>query len=911
MAPVSFPGWGMQELRTVELPEVDRPLREDVRRLGALVGELLAEQLGAAFLDEVESIRGAAIRRRERGARTDLLADALAGHAPARAEQLTRAFSTYFQVVNAAERVHRVRRRREYERAGAAPQPGGLRAVLAELRDAGVGSADLAAWLARLDIEPVFTAHPTEAVRRSLLEKEQAMVRALAADIDGDRTPRERAGDWGAVRMALTAGWQTAEHSNVRPAVADEIEHVGFYLMDVLYRVVPVFYETLEAALAETYGHAVAVPPLLRFASWVGGDMDGNPNVGADTVTESLATQRAAVMERHGVELGRLGRVLSQTLGCVAVDRTVVDRAEAYRGLQPEAAARLRPRHAEMPYRVLLYLMRARVQAAARAHAGGYANAGELSADLALIGASLRANRGEHAGLFRLRRLERRVQTFGFHLARLDVRQHAGVHARDVAQALGDADWSSRDAQAQALALAPYAAGSKQLAQPATGEVASVAAVFRVLAATRQRGDAAAIGAYVISMSRSAADVLAVLALARSAGLVEGGHVPLDIAPLFETVADLRAAPATLGSLLDDPVWRAHLAARGNRQLVMLGYSDSNKDGGILASRWALQRAQVELSELAQARGIELTYFHGRGGSVSRGGGKTERAVMAAPRGSVAGRLRVTEQGEVIHQKYGMRALALRTLEQTVGAVLRASTRPRPADPREAPWRDLMAGLAEAGRREYRGLVFEDPDFAEYFRAATPIDVIERLRIGSRPPRRAGAGSIDELRAIPWVFAWSQNRCNLPAWYGVGSALDAQAARGNVEAIAEMARDWPFFRTLLDDVDMVLAKSDLDIYERYSRLAGALHGRYFPRISVEFARTRAWMLKLKGASEPLEGDPRLARSIRLRNPYVDPMSLMQADLLARWRGAGRPEGELLAALVATVNGISRGVQNTG
>ena len=284
---------------------------------------------------------------------------------------------------------------------------------------------------------------------------------------------------------------------------------------------------------------------------------------------------------------------------------------------------------------------------------------------------------------------------------------------------------------------------------------------------------------------------------------------------------------------------------------------------------------------------------------------------MAAPRGSVAGRLRVTEQGEVIHQKYGMRALALRTLEQTVGAVLRASTRPRPADPREAPWRELMAGLADAGRREYRGLVFEDPDFADYFRAATPIDVIERLRIGSRPPRRAGAGSIDELRAIPWVFAWSQNRCNLPAWYGVGSALDAQAARGDAETIAGMARDWPFFRTLLDDVDMVLAKSDLDIYERYSRLAGALHGRYFPRIAVEFARTRAWMLKLKGASEPLEGDPRLARSIRLRNPYVDPMSLMQADLLARWRGAGRPDGELLSALVATVNGIARGVQNTG
>jgi phosphoenolpyruvate carboxylase len=900
----------MDELREVELHDTDKPLREDVRRLGALVGEMLAEQLGWGFLGEVESVRSAAIRRRELGASTDALADALARQQPAHAERLTRAFSTYFQMVNIAERVHRVRRRRSYEHAGAAPQPGGLRATMSELRDAAVTLEEVTAWLAKLDVEPVFTAHPTEAVRRSLLEKEQSIVRALVADLEGARTPGERTADRAVVRMALTAGWQTAEHSSVRPTVADELEHVSFYLVDVLYRVVPVFYETLETALFDVWGQRPPLPRVLRFATWVGGDMDGNPEVGAATVRQSLASMRTAVLSRYANDLSRMASLLSQSLGYADVDPRVLARADRYRVLLPDAAARLRPRHADMPYRNLLVLMRARVLASSRDGDGGYMGPDELAADLALIADSLAANRGGDAGLFALRRLQRRVQTFGFHLARLDVRQHAAVHARVVAAALAEPVWETLDTGEQVRRLAPAASGERPLAPAQDPESQAVVAVFAALAEARTRFGVDALGPYIISMSRSAADVLAVLALARGADLADDGAVPLDIAPLFETVDDLRAAPTTLTALLDDPVYAAHLARRG-RQLVMLGYSDSNKDGGILASRWALQRAQVELGELARARGVELVFFHGRGGSVSRGGGKAERAIVAAPRGSIAGRLRVTEQGEVIHQKYGMRALAVRTLEQTVGPVLRASVRPRPPEPREEDWRVLAGELAEEGRRAYRALVFDDADFSAYFRAATPIDVIERLRIGSRPPRRAGKGTIDELRAIPWVFAWSQNRCNLPAWYGVGLAAEVLAARGPEAGLAEMARDWPFFRTLLDDVDMVLAKSDMAIAERYSLLAGDLHARFFPRIRDEFERTLTWVLRLRGANRLLAGDRRLALSIRLRNPYVDPMSLLQADLLARWREAGRPDGPLLQALVATVNGISRGVQNTG
>ncbi|GAP65092.1 phosphoenolpyruvate carboxylase [Mizugakiibacter sediminis] len=901
----------MDESRDPGFLPHDAPLRADVHRLGAMVGDMLAEQIDQAFLDEVEAVRRAAIRRREAGEPPEILATRLRDLAPQHATALTRAFSAYFQMVNIAERVHRIRRRRDYQRAGAAPQPDGLHDVLLRLREAGVGLDELRAWLPRIAVEPVFTAHPTEAVRRSLLEKEQVMVRCLVADLDGQLTPGERAVQLAHLRTALTASWQTAEASPVRPDVQDEIDHLGFYLADVLYRVLPVFYETLETALREVYGDGLELPVLLRFGSWVGGDMDGNPNVDAGTIAATLRAQRALVLERYAADLAALGRLLSQSRGRAEVDAAIDARIADYRARLPEAFEAIRPRHRDMPYRVLLALMQARLRATAAGELRGYACADDFVADLALIAASLRAHKGVHAGWFGVRRLLWRARTFGFHLACLDVRQDARVHAQALAVALDDADWEMRDAAEQAHRLAPFAAGAATLpaAQDAVG--ARLDAVFTTLGEARAAHGDAGQGLYIISMAHSAADVLAVLALARRAGLGAGGAVPLDVAPLLETIDDLERGPAILGALLADPVYRAHLAARGDVQTVMLGYSDSGKDGGIVASRWALQRAQVELLEVARAAGVRLAFFHGRGGSISRGGGKTSRAVLASPRGSVGGRLRVTEQGEVIHRKYGIRALALRTLEQTVGAVLLASLRPRAADAREGGWREAMRVAAGAGREAYRALL-EDDGFVAYFRAATPIDVIERMTLGSRPPRRGAAdGGIDSLRAIPWVFAWTQNRAGLTGWYGVGRALERAAAAVGEARLQEMARAWPFFRTLLDDVEMMLAKSDLAIAERFSQLAGDLHARFFPRIAEEFARTVDWIARLKGTRTLLAEDPRLALSIRLRNPYVDPMSLIQADLLARWRATQRRDEALFAALVATVNGIAQGLQNTG
>ena len=904
----------MNAPRNLEFAAPDLPLRDDVRRLGALVGEMLAEQVSPAFLAEVEKVRTTAIARRQNGGSMEELTALLDGLSPAHAEQLVRAFSTYFQVVNIAERVHRIRRRRDYQRAGTGvPQPESLDHALRRLKDKGVEPAELGQWLEKIDIEPVFTAHPTEALRRALLEKEQIMVAALVDDLDGARTPGERAADMARFRTALTSAWQTADSSPVRPGVEDEREHVGFYLTEVLYRVMPVFYETLEHAIGETFGIATELPRLVRFGTWVGGDMDGNPNVDANTIRATLDAQRRAILGKYLNELQQLTKLLTQSTGVVAVDPEVLARVEQYRALLPAAAAAARPRHGDMPYRLLLDLMRARLQATLEDRSEGYDSPEEFAGDVDLIRQSLEHNRGIHAGWFQVRRLVWRLRTFGFHLARLDVRQESSVHARAVAAALGDEQWESRPAAEQAALLGPYAGGQQRL--PATDEATNqrLDAVFQALGDARRRHGTEALGAYIISMARSRADVLTVLALARRGGLVdETGQVPLDIAPLFETVDDLRHGPDTLRDLLADPVYRQHLAARGNVQMVMLGYSDSGKDGGIAASRWSLQRAQVELLQVAEEHGIRLTFFHGRGGSLSRGGSKTTRAVDASPRGSVDGRLRVTEQGEAIHRKFGIRALALRSLEQTTGAVLVSSIRPRPPEPREARWREVMDTVAEASSVAYRALVGA-PRFMDYFRSATPIDVIERMTLGSRPSRRLGEdAALSNLRAIPWVFAWSQARAVIPGWFGVGSGLQAAVERHGEEVLREMAADWPFFRTFLDDISMVLAKGDMGIAEMFSRLAGdELHAQFFPRIRDEHARTRDWVLRLNGHEFLLQHDQRLALSIRLRNPYVDPISVLQADLLRRWRASGREDDALLRALVASVNGVSQGVQNTG
>ncbi len=912
------------DLRSISFPEKDEPLRRDVHRLGRIVGEIIEEQAGRACYEAVEAARVSAIARREGDARAGAdLDQRLSGLEPRGVLELGRAFSTYFQAVNLAEQVHRVRRGRAYLRAGEA-QDGSTLATMEILAERGLDRSAASELIGRILVEPVFTAHPTEATRRIILEKQRRVAERLIDRLDPSRTPREERSLLARIRTELTTAWQTEEHPGQRPRVRDEAEHLLFYLSDVLYDVVPVLAELMDEAFDATYGpdggeERSAVTRLsvvtrlpVRFASWVGGDMDGNPNVGADTLIGTLARHREAILELYVNDLRSLARQLSQSRPDVEVSDELAKLRSDLEERFPETAGRIPPRQRNMPYRVALSLMRARLEASAADAERGYPGPTALVDDLLVVEESLRAKKGRHAGLWRVRRLRRRVEVFGFHFASLDVRQDGREYRDLMAELLDDPGWPGRPAAERVDRLRRLLGEEPGGGRAAlSGRAAEALEVFRAIGDARRRFGPDAVGPFIISMARDVGDVLTVLYLARRAGLASAdGTVPLDVAPLLETVPDLERAGDVLRALLDDPVYGPHLARRGNRQMVMVGYSDSSKDGGLFASRWSLRDAQSALAGVAGERGVALTVFHGRGGTVSRGGGKVENALRSAPRGSVNHRLRLTEQGEVIDTKYGLPGIALRELERMVGAVALHHT----AEPEAVPesWREAARAVAATSRRRYRELVYEDEGFHDFFRDATPIDVIERMTIGSRPAsRRAGEG-IEDLRAIPWVFAWTQNRILIPGWYGLGSGLTAAVERLGEEEAARMVRSWSFMGVLLDDVEMVLAKSDLGIGARYVERLSDDDGRaLFERVREEFERTVDLVVRLRGASDLLEEEATLRRSIRLRNPYVDPLSYMQVDLLQRWRAAARPEGSLYEALLETVHGIARGVKNTG
>lgn len=892
----------------IDFPPEHEPLRRDVRVLGAMVGEMLREQCGEALFGRVERARECAIARRGGELDFSVLREACGFHDPAPALDFVRAFAAWFRMVNLAEQVHRIRRSRDWARSES-PQPESLQAVMQALRDKGVDPAGLRHLVGALCIEPVLTAHPTEATRRSVLEKEQRMARYLIERFDAGLPPSEDRRLLDRVRMELTIAWQTAEQPEVRPTVADEAEHAHYYLANVLYRVAPVLHERLAEAIDAAWGDqvdALQLPTVLRFGSWVGGDMDGNPNVSGQTVLETLTEQRRQVISNYLREVQRLARLLSQTTDRVPVSDALVSLLAQYRACYPEVADSIPARYRNMPYRQLLAFVAHRLgRTLDDDPKAGYPDSAALLADLQCIAQSLRLNRGSHAGLFPTGRLCRRVQTFGFHLAALDLRVDSGDLHAAVGSLLGDSGWTDRTPSERSRRLLELIGG------------ASIARhcdhpVFRLVTAAakaHRRFGPDSVRALIVSMSRRADDLLAAWWVARCAGVE---HDRLSIVPLFETIDDLERAETVMGELLAIGAWRELLATQGGRQMVMLGYSDSNKDGGLVASRWALHHAQQRLVSLFGREGLDVVFFHGRGGSIGRGGGKTHNAILASPRRSVNGYLRVTEQGEVIHRKYALRPIALRNLEQMTGAVLEVMARDRQHDPGDdAAYLALMRELADRARRAYAALVHEDPDFVSYFREATPIDVIERMRLGSRPASRKPDAGLAGLRAIPWVFAWAQSRHALPGWFGLGSGLEAVAATHGRAMLDEMAQGWPFLATVLDDAEMAMAKADMEIAALYAGLAGKSGQRIFARIRDEFQRTRHWILELKGQQALLDSDPTLKRSILLRNPYVDPMSIVQVETLPRWRQGQRKDRRLEEVLVATVHGIAQGLQNTG
>jgi len=903
--------------QSIQFPVKDAALREDVHALGELIGETLRDQGGEAFLDLVEGDRlGAIVRREGAGAGESELQNRVQGRSPAAATDLTRAFSIWFMAVNTAEKAHRVRRRREYLSGSSPPQPGGIADCIARLQKDGVSLPQALALIGTMSIEPVFTAHPTESTRRTILRKQQHIAHDLLDRQNPASTRAELDMLWARVRLEITSVWQTEEHPREGLTVVDEREHVLFYLIDILYRVVPLFYEEIEAALASAYAvpvEQIEVPNILRFGSWVGGDMDGNEDVHGKTIRETLQRHQQLIVSTYFAECEQLAESLSQSANRVAVSAGLAERIASYSVILPGAQALAPARHDRMPYRVFFGQISERLKSSYEGRPNAYQNPDELLDDVTLAANSLLENRGRHAGYFLVRRLLRRVRTFGFHLATLDVIQHARAHDEVIAQGLNVPNWPALPAAQRLEQLRDLLARD----QGPTGTFDAMGRrclwVFEAIAQARHKYGGRAIGEYIVSGARGPEDILAVLLLARWADITDkrSGECPLDVAPLLESIDTLEAAGDVLRALDREPAYRRHLESRSNRQIVVLGYSDTNKQGGICASRWALQVAEIQLLEAARDAGIKLLIFHGRGGTPARGGGRTEHLVESLPVGAIHGVLRLTEQGEVVNQSYGLRPIAMRTLERTFAAVALATAHAGQTAPVAEEQTAAMKTIAARSLAAYRELVFGSALFFEYFRAATPLDVIERMHIASRPAARAGGAGVHALRAIPWVFAWTQSRHMLPGWFGFGSGLQAAVELHGAVVIGRMAAQWPFFAHLLDDVEAMLARTDLDIAAHYDALASDELRLQAEPIREEYALTVRHVLQLRGSARLLDSDPTLQRSIKLRNPYIDPMHLMQVDLLKRWRATARADQALFGALRATISGIAQGLQATG
>jgi phosphoenolpyruvate carboxylase len=903
--------------QSIQFPAKDAALREDVHALGELIGEMLREQGGEEYFKLVEGDRLAAILRREgdpSGAHE--LQERTRGRTPAAATDLTRAFSIWFMAVNTAEKVHRVRRRREYLSDSGTSQPGGIADCIGRLQRSGLPLEQALQLIGKMSIEPVFTAHPTESTRRTILRKQQHIAHDLLDRSNPTSTRAELELLRARVQLQITSIWQTEEHPREGLTVVDEREHVLFYLIDILYRVVPLFYEEIEAALANAYAvpaGSLDLPNILRFGSWVGGDMDGNADVHGKTIRETLHRHQQLIVSAYFAECQQLAESLSQSANRVTISPALAERIDFYMSVLPGANALAPARHDRMPYRMFFGQLSERLKASYEGRPNAYQDPDEFLSDIRLAAESLLENRGRHAGYFLVRRLMRRVRTFGFHLATLDVIQHARAHDEIIAQGLGQEAWPSLPAEERLRQL-------RDLLSRDQGPTSAFDAMgrrslwaFEAIAQMRHKFGGRAIGQYIVSGTRGPEDILAVLLLARWADITDkrSGECPLDLAPLLESIESLETAGDVLGALNAEPAYRRHLVSRSNRQMIVIGYSDTNKEGGIAASRWALQVAQVQLLDAARAADIDLLIFHGRGGTPPRGGGRTEHLVESLPAGAMRGILRLTEQGEVVNQSYSLRPLAMRTLERTFAAVALATAHGAQMPPVAPDQIAAMRTIAAQSLKAYRELVFGSPEFFDYFRAATPLDVIERMHIASRPAARADGTGVQSLRAIPWVFAWTQSRHMLPGWFGFGSGLKAALELHGAEVISRMTAHWPFFGHLLDDVEAMLARTDLQIAGYYDALAPDKHQVQAQIIAAEYALTVSHVLNLRGSSRLLDSDPTLQRSIKLRNPYVDPMHLMQVDLLQRWRATQRQDQALFGALRATIGGIAQGLQATG
>jgi phosphoenolpyruvate carboxylase len=914
------PLWGAkdQSARLAELTAgtddraKEHPLRRDVRSLGVLLGRVLVEQAGEPLFKIVEQLRRLLIT--SRGSSVDSQLDDL-GMKEARgivdelaiqdAYRVTKAFAIYFELTNLAETNHRNRRRRAAKfYPEQPPQAGSFRGTLARMRDAGMSAEQSLQALRHIKVIPVFTAHPTEVARRTVLLKRRHIARQLEL-LDTLPLPASEAlALENAIATEITALWQTDEVRVQKPLVTDEIRMgLDHYPMSI-FASLPRLYAEMQDSFREVYGLGLCadqVPQVLFFGSWIGGDRDGNPFVTVDSTREALERARNTILAHYILETERVMEQLSSSSHQVEVSEDFRAKLREYTDSMGEEPARLARISSTELYRRFLSFVIVRLRQTRGGEENAYASASEFEADLRLIYGSLEQNRGEDLANLLLDPVLRNVRTFGFHLSALDIRQHAAMHKQALEQASG---------------FGLQASGNLPSGLPPVA--ATVLQTFQGIAEWKKTFPAFAIRNYVISGAESAEDVDAVLKLAQLGGVevkAAGDDPGLMPVPLFESIQSLRASAGLMEKVWSQPEYRKLLDSWSGRQEVMLGYSDSNKDGGMLTSTWELYNAHRSLHAAARKHKVKLRLFHGRGGTVGRGGGPTHNAILAQPAGDFSGEIRITEQGEVLNWKYSDPVLAEWNLEIMIAACLEALTRPDGSTSEAAkPWADVMDQMSADAFRFYRTNIAENPDILQYFEQATPVNQLEHAQIGSRPARRSTSQRLEDLRAIPWVFGWMQSRHALPAWFGVGHALDKFAAQGkNAEKqLQEMTVKFPLFNDLIRNVELAMAKADLAIAHLYASLVqdAGLRERVWKMVAEEFERTRRMLLMVKQQERLLEKNPVLSRSIRLRNPYVDAMSLIQVELLRRKLNGDNSE-DLNYALGATINGIAAGLHNTG
>ncbi|MEO1061570.1 MAG: phosphoenolpyruvate carboxylase [Actinomycetota bacterium] len=899
----------------------DRALRDDIRRLGRQLGDTLERQEGPEILALVERVRILARSLRRDGDQDAgrELSELLAEADLVDAILLARAFTTFFHLANVAEQVHRIEELNTGPRSAAS---GRFRATAERVLDRGVDAADLAALVERADLRPVVTAHPTEASRRSILDKLSEIAVLLGRRNDTSVPAHEEERIDRRIQVLIDQLWQTDEIRREKPRPLDEARSILWYVEQTLRHGLPELLDDVHGVLDDL---GVAVPSEtapIRFGTWVGGDRDGNPFVTPEVTREVVGLQRSLALGLLRDELRPLLRELSMSVeirpASAELDRWLKERADDYADVLADVG---RINDGE-PYRLALAIIRQRVEETAESPPTdrAYRHPDELAEDLAVLHRSLVEHDGELVAQGRLARVRRLVTASGFHLATLDIREHARRHHEALSRlfALHGEPYDELDRGARAERLGEELAGRRPLAPAATPvDQADALAVFHELRGLLDANGDGLVESYIVSMTTGVDDLLAVAVLAREAGLIDlaAGIARFSIVPLFETIDDLRNIGTTMDQLLSTPAYRELVRLRGDHQEVMVGYSDSNKDGGITTSQWEIHQALRRLRDVAADHGVRIQVFHGRGGTIGRGGGPTNKSILGQPAGLLDGEVKITEQGEVISDKFGLPELAHRNLDLAFSALIEASLSHRePLVDRTTlhRWDEVMEIVSTSAFAAYRELI-ESDGFVEYFRSSTPVEELAELKIGSRPARRGGSDSgIDDLRAIPWVFGWTQSRQIIPGWYGLGTGLAAARAAGHGDSLVAMTAQWPFFATFVSNVEMTLAKTDLTIAERYvERLVAPEHRATFDTICAEHALTTAEVDSLTGGGL-LAQLPVLQRTLAVRDRYLDPLNVLQVELLARTREpAAAADERCRRALLLTVNGVAAGLRNTG